>query len=163
MFGCLERHAKYWLGRAGSDPLPVVGAEPASQIEAPPMDGAHLAQSFCNDLRNLQGVLEPILRAETVAALNRTAERGADHLEYSDELWVSTVYDLVIALRRGIMSRDHIMRALAPLYLGRTGSFLMRYGDAAPEDVAGALESLSLEFERRKPELADRWNETGKG
>ena len=56
------------------------------------------------------------------------------------------------------MRREHIVRALAPLYLGRTGSFLRQYA-TSPEPVADeALENLCREFERSKPDLVQRWN-----
>ncbi len=58
------------------------------------------------------------------------------------------------------MRREHILQALAPLYLGRTGSFLRQYATAREAEVDDALESLCREFERSKPDLIQRWNDS---
>jgi hypothetical protein len=75
-------------------------------------------------------------------------------------LWVSTVYDVLLAYRAGVMRRDHIVQVLAPLYLGRTGSFLRQYATSPEPVVDEALENLSREFERSKPGLIERWNQS---
>ena len=78
--------------------------------------------------------------------------------EYPDDLWVSTVYEFLLAYRSGVMRREHILQALAPVYLGRTGSFLRQYASAPEAEVDEALESLCRAFERSKPDLIQRWN-----
>jgi len=63
-----------------------------------------------------------------------------------------------LAHRSGMMRREHVVQALAPLYLGRTGSFVRQYASATEAEIDEALESLSREFERSKPDLIQRWN-----
>jgi len=157
-FVCLERHANYWLGRNGSEPLPVASPAPFSPVEAPPVDGSRLTRAFAKDIQDLRSVLEYILSGETLANLDQLAERQGSRLRYPDALWVSTVFEFLLAFRSGVMRRDHIVQALAPLYLGRTGSFLRQYAGAPEPEVDEALESLCREFERAKPDLVRRWN-----
>jgi len=159
-FECLECHAPYWLERRLSEMLPIVGAPLQTSAEAPDVDGTRLTQSFCQDLRNLQAVLASILEPDTLTALNAVAQAAAERLEYPDELWVSTVYDFLLAYKRATMSREHITRALIPLYLGRAGSFLTQYGARDAGAIDAGLEALSLQFERSKPDLVERWNRT---
>jgi len=157
-FTCLERHSAYWLFRNGADALPLAGPLPTLTVEAPATDGSRLTEAFARDLQNLRSVLESILSEETLASLLRVTETQGSHLRYSDELWVSTVYEFLLAYQRGVMRREHIVQALAPLYLGRTGSFLRQFSSALEKDVEEALESLCLHFERAKPDLIQRWN-----
>jgi hypothetical protein len=159
-FTCLERHSAYWLSRNGSESLPLAGPLPTSSVEAPGTDGSRLTEAFVKDLQNLQSVLESILSEETLASLKRLAEKQGSLLRYSDELWVSTVYEFLLAYQRGVMRREHIVQALAPLYLGRTGSFLRQYSSAREAEVDEALESLCCEFERSKLDLIQRWNQS---
>lgn len=159
-FGCLNQHAAYWLGRTQAEPLAVIGMSPAGRGEAPGVDGTGLTRSFCTDLQNLQSVLAPILSSDTLTALNRIAATDCNQLRYPDDLWVSTVYEFLAAHHHGVMRGEHIAQALIPLYLGRAGSFLIQYASADPADVDLALESLCLQFERSKPDLVERWNET---
>jgi hypothetical protein len=162
-FVCLEENTAYWLARGASDPLPVVGTVPAPRIDPPAVDGGRLAESFCADVRNLQSVLQSILSSETLSSLNRIAEVEGEQLLYPDELWAATVYQFLVAYHRGVMRRDHILQALIPLYLGRTGSFLRQYASAEEADVNAALESLCQQFERSKPALVEGWNQQARG
>lgn len=157
-FACLERHATYWIGRNGSESLPLTTPLPSSSVEAPATDGSRLTEAFARDLQNLQSVLEPILSQDTLTSLTRLAEKQGSHIRYHDDLWVATVYEFLLAYQRGVMRREHIVQALAPLYLGRTGSFLRQYSSAPEAEVDEALESLSREFERLKPDLIQHWH-----
>jgi hypothetical protein len=162
-FACLEENTAYWLARGASDPLPVVGPVPAPRIDPPAVDGGRLAESFCSDVRNLQSVLQSILSSQTLSSLNRIADAEGEQLLYPDELWAATVYQFLVAYHRGVMRRDHILQALIPLYLGRTGSFLGQYASAEEADVNAALESLCQQFERSKPALVEGWNQQARG
>ncbi len=159
-FDCLERHAPYWLERNGSEPMAVVSPPPPTPVEPPTVAGSRLTEAFARDIENLRSVLEYILSAETLSTLERVASRQGAHLRFPDELWVSTVYEFLLAYRSGVMRRDHVVQALAPLYLGRTGSFLRQYSGAPEEVVEEALESLCRDFERSKPDLIERWNKS---
>ena len=157
-FSCLERHDRYWLSRNGAEPMPLESPPPPAALDRPAVDGSRLTYEFVNDLENLKSVLEDILSPETLTSLVRLAETEGPLLRYSDPLWVSTVYEFLLAYRKDVMRREHIVRALAPLYLGRTGSFLRHYASAPDAEVDEALESLCREFELSKPELIQRWN-----
>lgn len=159
-FDCLDVHADYWLTRAASEALPVVGPASDDQPDAPSLEAAKLGRTFDADVRNLQGVLASLLRPDTLARLNDLASADAAAPAFPDDLWVSTVHDFLVAHHRGVMRQEHIAQALVPLYLGRTGSFLAQYGAADPQDIAAALESLCIQFERMKPDLVERWNST---
>ena len=158
-FACLERHAPYWLLRNGSEPMPLASPPPSATVDPPVVDGARLTEAFAKDVENLQSVLEYIVSGETLASLEALAEKQPARLRYPDALWVSTVYEFLLAHRSGVMRRDHIVQALAPLYLGRTGSFLQQYATSPEPVVDEALENLSREFERSKPDLIERWNQ----
>jgi hypothetical protein len=162
-FACLEQQADVWMAREGSAPLPVIGPSPGAVGDAPPVDGVRLTRSFCSDLQNLQSVLESILSPVTLAGLNQIAQADCEHLRYPDDLWASTVFEFLAAYHRGVMRREHIAKALIPLYLGRTGSFLLQYGTADPLDVEEALEALCLRFEQAKSALVERWTTPARG
>jgi hypothetical protein len=158
VFACLEHHSSYWLGRNGSEPLPLASPPPSQPIEAPVVDGSRFTQAFVKDLQNLHSVLESILTKGTLSDLEDLAHRQGALLRYPDDLWVSTVYEFLIAYRSGVMRREHILQALAPVYLGRTGSFFRQYASAPETETDEALESLCRAFERSKPDLIQRWN-----
>ena len=53
--------------------------------------------------------------------------------------------------------RDHLLRSLTPLYLGRTASFVLQTLDAGSEEVEGSIRNLADEFVREKDYLRERW------
>jgi hypothetical protein len=158
-FSCLERHASYWLPRTASQPLPIVGAGLDGHADTPVVDGLRLSESFCADLRNLQEVLASLVSPETLGRLNATAA-NCDPLRFADDLWATTAYEFLVAHHHGVMRREHIARALVPLYLGRAGSFLTQYGAAAPAEAEAALESVCLQFEQSKAACVERWHQS---
>ena len=56
-----------------------------------------------------------------------------------------------------MISRDHIIQALAPLFRGRVCTFLGENRNASATEVENNIESLCLEFERLKPYLLQMW------
>jgi hypothetical protein len=160
-FTCLERHSRYWLSRHESEPLPLATPPATVSIDAPFVDGNRLTEAFARDLQNLHSVLEPILSEHTLGRLKRLAEKDGGRLRFPDSLWVATVFEFLLAYERGVMRREHVVQALAPLYLGRTGSFFRQYAAASETEVEDALESLCREFEAAKPDLIQRWTQPG--
>jgi glucosylglycerate synthase len=70
-------------------------------------------------------------------------------------LWVKTVYEFAVAYHKSVISRDHIIQALAPLFRGRAFTFLMENRNGSAADVENNIEGLCLEFERMKPYLLE--------
>ena len=59
---------------------------------------------------------------------------------------------------RAVISRDHIVQALAPLYRGKTHTFLAENRDASGGEVKNRIEALCQRFEQLKPYLLESWN-----
>ena len=66
-----------------------------------------------------------------------------------------TVFHFALACHRKLVSREHIIKSLTPLYLGKVASFVIETWDSTAEEVERRLEELCLSFERRK-RLFDR-------
>ena len=153
---CLELHSGYWLTRAAAEPVPCHGALPGAVELGPRPDATAMAAAFRRDVAALRPVLATILSDETLAAVTAAASApGA--LSYPDGAWAATVFEFLLANHRAVMTREHVMQALLPLYLGRTASFLLEHGASAPSVVNDALESLGQAFERAKPRAAAQW------
>jgi len=157
LFTLLGTQADTWLPRTGSDPLPVLGPPAPPPAEPARLDGERLLQSFGTNVRDLKSVLDAILVPETESALEAAALGQPADLRFPDDLWVATVYQFLAAHHQGVMRREHVTQALLPLYLARTGSFVLQHAGTDAASVDAALEALCLEFERAKPYLVQRW------
>ncbi len=160
LFTLLEAQDASWLSRTGSEPLPALGLAPPPPGDAPPIDGERLLQSFGANLRDLRSILDAILAPDTETALEEASQVRTERVRFPDELWVATVYQFLAAHHEGVMRREHITQALLPLYLARTGSFVLQHAGTDAAAVEADLEALCLQFERAKPYLVQRWTRT---
>lgn len=117
-----------------------------------------LHQMFVRGVSELEPVLISILQADTLAELKQSATVPEEEFRYTDDLWVKSIYEFAAAYHRSVISRDHIVQALAPLYRGRAYTFLMENKDSSGEQVEQQVESLCQTFEQQKPYLLQIWD-----
>ena len=159
---CLERDAAVWMPRAQMSELPTIG-EPQSVQDGPQtFDASPLSERFRSGVRDLEPILREIVSAATLSGLRAAADTGDGAPMIADALWVNTVYEFAASAHRGVMSREHLTRALVPLYLGRAASFvasLVHADELAQRERLAALES---EYETRRPYFVECWNANGR-
>ena len=147
-----------WNAKASSQPIPTTGAEQDFTLEPLRINRKRLREMFTTGVAELESVFRSILSAPTLAELQRIAGLDEARFRYSAELWVKTVYEFAAAYHKSVISRDHIIQALAPLFRGRAFTFLMENRSGSADVVENNIEGLCLEFERMKPYLLEIWN-----
>jgi len=146
-----------WSVVAGSEPVPTNGADHDVLLEPLRVNRKRLREMFSTGVAELESVFQAILSPSTLAELQRIGRLGEEDFQYSAELWVRTVYEFAAAYQKTVISRDHIIQALAPLFRGRAFTFLTENRNAGADDVERNIEGLCLEFERLKPYLLEMW------
>jgi hypothetical protein len=157
LFTCLRLHEARWTGQAhgalvrrGTPPAPLPG--PGASV-----DGAGYAALFREGLAALGPMIEPALRPPTLEGLRAAAAPGGPPV-IPDALWAAAVLELAAAHRHATISRDHLVRAAVPLYLGRVASFAAEVAGLDPRAADERLEALCLQFERSRGDLVALWN-----
>jgi hypothetical protein len=158
LFTALEPDFPVWSVVAGSQPAPTTGTGQEVLLEPMRVNRKRLREMFASGVAELESVFQSILSPATVADLQRVASMGEDEFHYPAELWVRTVYEFAASYQKSVISRDHIIQALAPLFRGRVLTFLIENRNASAGDVENNVEALCLEFERLKPYLLQMWN-----
>jgi hypothetical protein len=158
LFSSLEPNFAMWSAINGSQPLPTVGPESEVTLEPLRVNRKRLREMFCSGVADLHTVFTSILTPETLAQLQQVANCNDEEFHYPEELWVKTVYEFAASYHKAVISRDHIVQALAPLYRGRIFSFLTENRTASAEMVEAGMEKLCSDFERLKPYLLAMWN-----
>jgi hypothetical protein len=158
LFSAMESTFALWGSKTGSEPIPTLGQEPQFTVDPVRVNRKRLAEMFRAGVSDLQSVFQAILSAGTLAELQRISQSEETDFEYPAELWVKTVYEFAAAYRKAVISRDHIIQALAPLFRGRALTCLIENRSCSATDVENQVENLCLEFERLKPYLLDLWN-----
>ncbi len=87
------------------------------------------------------------------------AEAAASFM-FPDDLWARIVYDLIISARAAPDAVDARVASLVPVYFGRVASLVIENRELSTDRAEAHLERQAREFERLKPYLVGRWDET---
>jgi glycosyltransferase involved in cell wall biosynthesis len=157
LFSSLDSNFPLWSTIAGSQPVPTLGAQSEVMLEPVRVNRKRLREMFATGVAQLEPVFRSILSASTLSELQRIATLEVSEFNYPADLWAKTVFEFAASYHKSVISRDHIVQALVPLYRGRTLTFLLENRDGSGEDIERNLESLCGDFERLKPYLLEVW------
>jgi glucosylglycerate synthase len=158
LFWSLEPNYSLWSTKNDSQPIPTLGAGPEVTLEPLRINRKRLFDMFRSGVSELEPVLKSILSPPTLTELQRISALDEDNFLYGDDLWARTVYEFAASYHKEVISRDHIVQALAPLYRGRAFTFLVENREASGEQIEQSVEDFCLTCERLKPSLVEQWN-----
>ena len=158
LFWTLEHKPATQPTSSNGDSVLTLGGNPEVTLEPRRINRKRLYQMFVDGVVELEPILKSILSAGTLAELQQRAAAGENEFCYSDELWVKTVYEFAASYHKAVISRDHIIQALAPLYRGKIHTFVLENRDSGGEELERHMDALCLTFERFKPYLGELWN-----
>jgi len=116
-----------------------------------------MIESFALAYRNLQSVWTLVLPPATLVELKRLSLADPARFRLADDLWARIVFDFALAHRLRIINRDHLLKALVPLYLAWVASYATEVLGASGAMADVRLEQLCQAFETEKPYLVRRW------
>ena len=156
-FDLMDRYASVWAEVRGSDPVPALG-EPAGVLpETGELHVDRMVRAFKLGLKDLLPIWEQIMPDETLETLYPLEIAPGEEFAFPSRLWARVVYDFAVAHHERRLARDHLLRALTPLYLGRVAAFL-REAQAGPLSLLPALwEEIGQAFEVEAITLRGRW------
>ena len=145
----MDRHDDLWREVRGSEPLP--STEPRL------VDVDRMLSAFALGLRDLTPVWEHVLAPDTLGDVLSLETADAASFRFPDDLWARVVYDFALGHHYTVIHREHLLRSLVPLYLGRTAAYVLTTGDRGAAASEAAVEAVARAFERQKPYLVERW------
>ena len=157
LFSSLDSDFPLWSTISGSQPVPTLGAQSEVVMEPARVNRKRLREMFATGVAQLEPVFRSILSESTLSELQRIATLEVSEFNYPADLWAKTVFEFAASYHKSVISRDHIVQALVPLYRGRTLTFLLENRDGSGEDIERNSESLCADFERLKPYLLEVW------
>jgi hypothetical protein len=160
VYGLMAEYQNFWRKVKESQPIPTFGFHYEVGLEPVPVNVERMIRSFRLGVKDLMEIWRKALSAETgqwLESIGRVSEEG---FFFPQDLWVRIVYDFAIAYRNGSVHRDHLLRSMIPLYLGRVASFVKENKESSSNEVEEKIESLCRVFEEMKPYLMDRWDQT---
>ena len=157
LFALMEKHEVLWSRQEGSQPVPLFGFPYEVGVEPVHVNVEKMVSYYRQGLVDLEPIWRQILTGDTFSQLRDLQGTSGAECRIPDELWVQVVYDAATAHRKRIIRRDHLLKALTPLYLGRTASFVYATQGLTSMEAEHKIEALCHTFERMKPYLLEQW------
>jgi hypothetical protein len=159
LFLDVERDAPFWQHIRSSEQVPIYG-DPlpvAEEEENVALDLRRLLEPFQLGFRNLREIWALVLPPGALLELNKAHRLPPEQFRIPDELWARIIYDFALAYRLRTIGRDHLLRAMTPLYLGWVASYALEVETWEAAAVQKRLERLCAAYENGKPYLLSRW------
>jgi hypothetical protein len=157
LFSDAQVRPSVWQRVRGSAAVPVFGDPPPDSLSAPDVNVDRLIDAFRLGYGALRDLWAWVVPPRTILRLKRLTEVPPEQFRLGDDLWAQIVYDFAVAYHLRSMPRDHLLRAMTPLYLGWLGSFVVETRGAGRAEIDARLEQLCVAFEAGKAYLISRW------
>ncbi len=156
-FSLMERYQQAWReGRQRTAPV-----ERRALSLLPPEAGGirsdRMIRAFKLGLKDLLPVWEQILPEEVLADLYPLGLLEPEEFRFPPPVWARVVLGFALSHHERRVPRDHLLRALTPLYLGRVAAFLLEAQRTPVERLPDLLEAIGRAFEAEKEWLQARW------
>jgi hypothetical protein len=160
-FDLMETYPDIWKTTEGSVATPVYGFHYAVGLEPVSVNLDRMLERFRLGVRGLMEVWKLFLPKEITGLLECAATEEKERFRISDDIWAEIVYRFAVAAHHRTLNREHLLKSLTPLYIGRTASFVMETHDSDADDVEAKIEDLCKRYEEKKPVLINHWDTQG--
>jgi len=156
-FSLMADYHDVWQGVLGSASVPQFGFQYTVGLENVKVDVGRMVGVFREGVRELAALWQPVLGRGDLDILAVLAAVPEAEFRFSPSLWMRIIYDFALAFRKKTLPREHLLKSLVPLYLGKTASFILEAAEMGQEEAEAEIEKLCLEFEKGKPYLVGNW------
>ena len=157
VYSLMEEYQPLWKEIKESQPIPAFGFHYEVGLEPVTVNVEGMIGNFRLGVENLMEIWRKVLSPETVLWLESIGRLSDEAFSFPKDLWVRIIYDFGIACHKGWVHREHLLKSMIPLYLGKVASFVRENQDSSSKEVEEKIESLCLTFEELKPYLIERW------
>jgi glycosyltransferase involved in cell wall biosynthesis len=157
VFDLMEGYRGVWAGVLGSAEVPTFGFRYTVGVEPVAVNVERMIGLFRQGAADLASLWCRILDRSVCDELAARAA-GAGDFDFPPELWVRCVYGCAASCHRRVMPREHILKAMIPLYLGRTAAFVLQTVSADGEAVEAEIERLCGHYESAKADVLATWD-----
>ena len=157
VFELMEEYAPVWKRDGASESVPTFGFAYAVGLEPININVDRMIEKFKLGVKDLSVLYKSFLSKDLLDVLESTAQKTKEEFSMPDDLWVQLIYNFAIAYYKKTMGREHLLKSLTPLYLGKVESFVIETWESTAVEVEQRLEELCIAYERRTSYLKQRW------
>lgn len=157
VYGLMGNYQHLWKEVKESQPVPTFGFHYEVGLEPISVNVERMIRNFKLGVKDLMEIWRKALSSETAHWLESISRLSDEAFSFSQDLWVRIIYDFAVAYHKGSIHRDHLLKSMIPLYLGKVASFVKENQESSAREVEEKIESLCKVFEEMKPYLIERW------
>jgi glycosyltransferase involved in cell wall biosynthesis len=162
VFGLMKEYENFWREVKESQPVPTFGFHYEVGLEPISVNVERMIGNFRLGVKDLMEIWRKVLLPETALWLESIARLSDEAFSFPQDLWVRIIYDFAISYHKESIHREHLLKSMIPLYLGRVASFVKENQKSSAEEVEEEIESLCQVFEEMKPYLIERWAQSNR-
>ncbi len=156
-FDLMEAYADTWKTIKGSDPIPSFGFQYTVGLEPINVNIERMIERFRLGVKELMSIWKGLLSKDIIDFLGTADLMKKDTFHIPEEVWVEIIYSFAIAAHKKMINREHLLKSLTPLYIGRTASFVIETAGSDASDVEEKIERLCRIYEDKKFFLKVNW------
>jgi glycosyltransferase involved in cell wall biosynthesis len=146
----METYRDIWSIVKGSEPVPTFGFEYAVGLEPVTVNIDRMLDKFRLGIKELMVIWKTFLPETITKFLMKAGGMHKEEFHVPDELWAETIYSFATAANRKIINKEHLLKSLTPIYIGKTASFVIETSECGAEEVEKKIEKLCMVFEQQK-------------
>ena len=156
-FDLMEEYPQTWKRVVSTEHVPVFGFTYEVGLETVNVNIQRMLEKFRLGARELGPIWEYILSRDTMDFLTGLADAPKEDFHMPDRIWADIIYSFALAAHHKVINKEHLLKSLTPLYIGRTASFVIETREASGQEVEDKINKLCEEYERLKPSFIERW------
>jgi len=157
-FDLMEIYPDVWKNVNGSEPALTYGFQYAVGLEPVNINLDRMIDKFRLGTQELKNIWKEFLSDDVVNVLQTAEGLPKERFHIPDEVWVEIIYSFAVAAHKKIVNKEHLLKSLTPLYIGKTASFVIETLESSASDVEEKIEKVCMCFEREKHFLITNWD-----
>jgi hypothetical protein len=157
VYRLMGNYQNLWKEVKESQPVPTFGFHYEVGVEPISVNVERMIGNFRLGVKDLMEIWRKVLLPETTQWLESIGRLPNEAFSFPQDLWIRIIYDFAVAYHKGSVHREHLLKSMIPLYLGRVTSFIRENQESSAKEVEDKIESLCTMFEEMKPYLIERW------
>lgn len=157
-YDLMDTYPDVWKTVKGSEKVPTFGFRYAVGLEPVAVNLERMIEKFRLGVDELSGLWADVLPQEILEFLSASKGLPVEEFSVPGKVWARIIYSFAVAAHRKVLNREHLLKSLTPLYLGRTASFILSVERSDAQEVEEEIERLCLSFEEEKGFLLETWD-----
>jgi glycosyltransferase involved in cell wall biosynthesis len=157
-FNLMETYSYVWKKIVQSKAVLTCGFQYAVGLEPVSVNLERMIDKFKLGISELMGIWKGFLPEDIIHFLQKTRWLQKEEFVIPDNVWARIIYCFAIAAHKNLLNREHLLKSLTPLYLGKVASFVIQTLGSGGQEVEEKIESLCISFEKEKDFLINNWD-----